>query len=462
MTNGTFSPGQELELEITGYASEGEGVGKRSGGVFFVPGAARGERIRARVTAGRKSPYRAVLLDILEPSPERRDPPCPYFGACGGCQLQHLSYTEQLRFKETRVRDAMERIGRLAGVTIAPIRGMDDPWRYRNKVTFAIANGSPFADNGPSADGGPEATGIPAPGFFAGGSRRVIPVTDCLLADPSAVPIARRALELVHLRLGGPGPVTSIMVRTAFAAGERLAVIHTEDRPLPRAAEIAEALIAFDTSLAGVYQARTEHGERPAAGYHLITGRPAITEKLSALSFPLTPDSFFQINTRQAEALYTTAANSLLPAAGARVIDAYCGVGGFALMAAARAVDVLGIERERGMVERARAIARANGIAHARFAVGDLETGRGVDPRALALCTTLIVDPPRRGLEARFIASCRQPALQRIIYASCDPGTLARDCRRFAERGFAVREIIPFDMFPHTSQVECLALLEPA
>ncbi len=445
MTDATFLPGQVIDLDISGYSSEGEGVGRRDNVVFFVPGAVAGEKVRARVRERRKNFYRAACQDVILGSAERRPPPCPSFGRCGGCGIQHLSYEEQLRFKRTRISDAVERIGRLDPLLVRPVTGLADPWRYRNKVTFHVT----------------EERGRTVPGLLRADSHHVIPVEDCLLADPAAVPLAARALTAVASRHGSAlGLVERIMVRTGWATGERMTVLYTTPGAPPLSADVGAAIVSGNASVTNVTQIGLPRPGSKTAPPRLLCGRGYITEKLRGIAFRISAESFFQVNTRQAEALYAAAVAAAAPGREDRILDAYCGLGGFALCCAPRAAEVLGIERDRRMVRLAGETAARNGIANARFIRGDLEKGPARDWPPLDRYSTLIIDPPRRGLDRRFIASCARLPLRTIIYASCDPGTLARDCRRLADVGFSVREIIPFDMFPQTVHVECLACLE--
>jgi 23S rRNA (uracil1939-C5)-methyltransferase len=440
MEAGRFTIGQEIELDIEGYTSEGEGVGRLAGAVCFVTGALAGEKVRARVTAVARKFYRAGLAAVLENAPARRRPACPLFGECGGCRLQHIAYPEQLRLKENRVRDALERIGGMGGDIVRPVRGMDDPWRYRNKVTFTAG----------------EDNGRPILGFLRDGSRRVVDVPDCLLADKAAAPLARAAFEFC--RGAGDRGVGRVTVRKNFSAGSVLIVIET-GAPLAHGRETAERLRAADGAVAGVVNA-VRGGGNGRTRYVLLSGEDRITETLAGIDFSVSAGAFFQVNPRQAEALYARAAGLVPAGTGVRVLDAYCGAGGFALFLARRAGSVLGVESNAAAVRDAADNARRNRFSNVRFMVGDLEKSPPLAARELTDCTDLMVDPPRRGLSPRFMAECAKSSVRRIIYASCDPATLARDCRSLAEKGFLATEITPFDMFPQTAHVESLALLE--
>ncbi|MBN2353386.1 MAG: 23S rRNA (uracil(1939)-C(5))-methyltransferase RlmD [Spirochaetales bacterium] len=437
-----YPVGQEIELIIDGYASEGDGVGRSSGAVFFVPGALAGERIKARITEARKNFYRARLTWIEESAPGRRTPPCPLYGECGGCRLQHLSYPEQLVFKERRVRDALERLGGMSPDIVRPIRGMTDPWRYRNKVTFTAGYEKE----------------APVLGFLRQASRRPVDVPDCLLADEAACDIARAFFRLS--RESANGRLTRIVVRHSLASGEYLAVIETKERPLERGKRIAERLMDGRPVLAGVVNAIAPAATGRRVRYAPVAGADTITETLSGIDFTISAGTFFQVNSRQAEALYGRASELVPDGRTARVLDAYCGAGGFALFLARRAESVIGIESDPAAVRDAAENARRNGFANVRFTTGNLEADIGLSPADLRTLTDLVVDPPRRGLGRRFIEECARSSVRRIIYASCDPATLARDCRLLRDKGFTPREVTPFDLFPQTPHVESLALLE--
>jgi 23S rRNA (uracil1939-C5)-methyltransferase len=439
MDEGRYSVGQEVELAIGGYTSEGDGVGKLDGAVFFVPGALAEETIRARIAVVKKNHYIAALASVTAPAAARCEPPCPLYRECGGCQLQHIAYPEQLLLKERRVRDALERIGGFSGIVIHPVRGMADPWRYRNKVVFTTG--------GEGSD--------PALGFLKAGSHQVVDIPDCLLADKAAAPIARTAWHAA--RECGNRHVEHVTIRQSHASGEILAVIETRGRPLAREEEIAERVTGADPRLVGVINTVAFDG-RPR---HLtIAGRDRITETLAGLGFAISAGTFFQVNSLQAEALYCRAAELVPANAATRVLDAYCGIGGFSLFMAASAGQVTGIERDGHAVRDANANARSNGITNVRFIEGDLEKRPPLGSADMSRCTDLVIDPPRRGLSPAFLKACVSLSFRRIIYASCDPATLARDCRNFREAGFVLRHITPFDLFPQTAHVECLAFLE--
>ncbi len=442
MNEKRYQVGQEIEITIDGYASEGDGVGRLAGAVFFIPGALAGERIRARVTEFRGNFYRARLAENLKCSPARRTPPCPLFGVCGGCRLQHMAYPEQLAFKEKRVRDALERIGGTPGDLVRPIRGMADPWRYRNKVTFTAGHEN----------------GAPVLGFLREASHRPVDVPDCLLADEAACGVARDAFRLA--REAGNDLPARIVVRHSLASGEYLAVIETGQRPLQGAGKIAERLMADRPAVVGVVNATAPPAAGRRARYALAGGADTITETLSGIAFAISAGTFFQVNSRQAAALYGRAAELVPDGRTARVLDAYCGAGGFALFLARRAQSVIGIESDPAAVRDAAKNASRNGLANVRFMTGNLETGIGRSRMDFRTLTDLVADPPRRGLDRRFIDECGRSSVRRIIYASCDPATLARDCRLLREKGFALREVTPFDLFPQTPHVESLALLE--
>ena len=400
MNETRFDIGREVELAIDGYTSEGDGVGRSAGAVFFVPGALAGERVRARVTEARKNFYRAEAIAFAAGAPARRTPPCPLFGECGGCRLQHMAYPEQLVFKEKRVRDALERIGGIPGERVAPIRGMENPWRYRNKATFTAG----------------EKDGRPILGFLREGSREVIDVGDCLLADESAGRVARAARQL-GLQAGG-GRVARVTVRTAASSGRRLVVIETAERPLVRGIEIAERLLAAEPSVAGVVGAVRAAKPGGRERYALLAGAGGITETLSGIAFWISAGTFFQVNSRQAEALYGRAAELAGNRPGARVLDAYCGAGGFALFLARRAESVLGVESDAEAVRDAAENARRNGFANVRFAVGDLEKRFDRLSGSFPNITDVVVDPP---------APRAHPAIHRRVRALLRPARSLRE-----------------------------------
>ncbi|HHY92627.1 MAG TPA: 23S rRNA (uracil(1939)-C(5))-methyltransferase RlmD, partial [Firmicutes bacterium] len=379
--------GQELTLTVTDLASNGEGVGRWEGFTVFVPGALPGEIIQARVVSVQKSYARALPQAVLEPAPQRVSPACTAYRVCGGCQLQHLSYPEQLRFKQQVVERALSHIGKLSGVTVLPTLGMERPWAYRNKAQF------PFAQKG----------GRIVAGFFAPRSHQVVEIKECPLQHPrinqalAAVLAAANELGIpAYDEETGAGFLRHLLVRVAVQTGELMLVLVCRERAVPHLAQLAERVTAAVPGLTSLLlnvnprRTNTVLGEK----WYTIWGRPTISEYLGAYRFRISGGSFFQVNPTQTVRLYEQAVEYAALTGRETVLDAYCGIGTISLFLAARAREVHGIEVVASAVEDARRNARENGVDNAVFHLGEVEevlprlSAAGVHPEVV------VVDPP--------------------------------------------------------------------
>lgn len=414
-----------LTVALDDMAHGGEAVGHVDGKAIFVPLGIPGETVRVEVAEERSRFSRARLVELLEPSPDRVEPPCPYFGRCGGCQWQHIAYVAQLRTKEHIVRSLLERIGGQAETLVRPTLPMDSergPWGYRSHVQLVPASADSLG------------------GYRAHGSHDVVPVDECLIAHP--------LMRALWPAASAPYPgLERVSLRTGTATGERMVIYH--GRPVPaRRREEAKRALAFSggESVSYLYDSGRGH-------IATICGRGHFREVLSGRRFRISGASFFQVNTAQAERLLEVVRQYLALQPEDALLDAYCGVGTFALSLASQASRVWGIENSPWSIRDAKANDAERQVTFLR---GDVE--RVLAHRPIA-CDALVLDPPRAGCSSkalRALISC-QPS--RIAYVSCDPATLARDVSRLDEAGYALREVQPVDMFPQTYHIESVALL---
>ena len=432
---------------IEGYASGGEGVARIEGMAVFVKGALRGERAEVYIEHVGHSAAWARIQRLLEPSPARAAPDCPYYGRCGGCQLRHMAYAEELELKRRRVEDALRRIGG-ADLPVSVIHGAENTLRYRNKVQFPVGPG--------------------AIGYYRAGTHRVVDVADCLL-QPEADAACRAAVKGWMERYAVPaydertgrGLVRHLFLRTN-AGGELLCCLVANAKKLPREGELVEALRGAVTGLAGVVLSVNTRKTNVILGQELRTlwGRDRLEEELCGHRFRLSVPSFFQVNRAQAEVLYGRALDFAALTGGETVVELYCGIGAISLTMAERAGQVIGVEVVPQAVEDARENARRNGLADkTRFACGDagalasrLEQ-EGVRP------DVVVVDPPRKGLAEEVVGAIARMAPDRVVYVSCDPATLARDVARFRPLGYAPVRAEAVDLFPRTAHIETVCLL---
>lgn len=442
---------------------EGEGVGKIEGFTVFVPEALAGEQVKVKIVKVAKSHAFGKLLDILVHSESRIKPTCPIYKRCGGCQLQHLSYEAQLQFKEQRVRECIERIGKLQNVLVHPTLGMKEPYRYRNKVQLPVG----------------EKNGELQVGFYAARSHEIIDMDACHIQDETAdkvVSITRQWMKKFNIPAyteeagegkqdkasNNKGIIRHIMVRKGFKTGEVMVVLVTSGLKLPYKEEFVNMIIENISGIKSIIQSVNSKVTNVVLGKENITlwGEDHITDYIGKFRFNISPLSFFQVNPMQTEVLYSKALEYAALTGKETVFDAYCGTGTISLFLSEKARKVYGVEIIPEAIENAKINAQQNNIDNAEFFVGEAEKvipemiDRGIKAEVV------VVDPPRKGCERSLLEALAKMDPDRIVYVSCDPGTLARDLAILDQLGYKTLEVQPVDMFPMTSHVECVALIE--
>jgi len=451
---------QEIILEINGITHSGEGVGRYEGLAVFVPGAVSGDTVRARVTELKKSYATSRLLEIISPSHARREPRCGLFSSCGGCRLQHVDYQQQLSIKTGLVRDSLSRIAGLSSVNVRETLGMKDPWHYRNKVHLQVKESSAGIELGFYEEG----SHILAP-FGDGGSS----VWGCLLVDRDLNHTASVIKNLLNGRGGRcdhrnkGGFFRHVVLRKGFSTGEIMAVIVTRDGQWPGGEHFAKDLTASDPRVTSLIRNINEGPPGMLLGgqNRLLAGREYITDHLDYLTFVISPASFYQVNPIQTRLLYKKALeySGLLDGEANTVVDAYSGIGTVALFMAGHARRVYALEIVREAVEDARRNAQINDIYNIEFHAGEVEkklltlAAGGLRP------DVVLLDPPRKGCRPEVLEAISAMGVPRVVYISCDPGTLSRDLGLLAAKGYLVEEVQPVDMFPWTHHVECVVLM---
>jgi len=460
--------GQRVECEIVGLTHEGEGVGRVEGYTLFVRDALPGERVRAEVLSIGKSFGRGRMTEVLDAGESRRvSPPCPIYDSCGGCQLQHLEYAEQLKWKRRHVVDNLTRIGKLpvageAGasarsarppVIVHPTIGMDEPWRYRNKAQVPIG----FGEGGLIG------------GFYEMGSNDIVEMNACLIqqeANEETVRAVKEAARLLGVsaynRTTGRGLLRHVVVRHARTTGQRMVVLVTNGRDIPHAQELVGLIRERVPGVASICQ-NVQTAATPVVfgeETRVLWGEDVIYDEIGGITFAISPRSFFQVNPEQTVRLYSKAVEYAALTGTETVVDAYCGIGTISLFLAKHADRVYGVEIIPEAIEDARRNAAINGIANVEFAVGAAEVvmphwqAEGITP------DVIVVDPPRKGCDPALIKTMLELKPDRIVYVSCNPSTLARDLRLLEDGGYRTVEVQPVDMFPHTGHVEVTVRLE--
>ena len=432
---------------VEGYSSEGLGIVRIEGAVVFVPQAIRGEEIDLRITKVMKTAAAGEIVKIRKPSPERMKPECPYFGKCGGCDFQHMSYTEELAAKRQHVQDAITRIGGI-DIEVEEILGAKDPMHYRNKSQYPVG-----------ADG--------AIGFFQARTHKVVPIDRCLIQSEISDRTAKAVGEwMKRYKISAyderthKGLVRHIYVRVN-KKGESLCCLVVNGKQVPREPELAAYVTAAAPKTVGVVlNTNTLRGNVILGDkYRTLWGRDFLMDTLCGLEFKLSVPSFYQVNRAQAEVLYSKALEFAGLTGEETVLDLYCGTGTITLCLAKKAKKAIGAEIVPPAIEDAKENAKRNGIENAEFFCGDASDiaakleAEGLRPDVIT------VDPPRKGLAPEVIASVAAMGPKRVVYVSCDPATLGRDLKIFRQLGYETKRAAAVDMFPGTRHIESVALL---
>ena len=508
--------GQTVELEITDMTDDGKGLGRLSGLAIFVAGAVPGDKVSTRITRLKKRYALAETITLLEASAVRVQPPCPYYKDCGGCSMLELSYDEQLRIKRKNIITKLERIGALEDPTVREVVGAVDTigadggqagqigrpgkseefeetgqpeqiesaggtaseafesmLRYRNKAEFAVA----MTSAGPLV------------GFNKRGSNKIVDCTDCLLQKRATMAAANAIRNLLQDKLisvydvrHGKGFLRGFTIKVCEGTGEMMLIFTGTAKHLPNAEKviytISDAIDAASTEAEPYFLQsvvvevnKAKDVREPATAYEVVAGSNTVTDITDdGMKFEISAPAFYQVNTKQMSKLYAKVREYACLKGGETIFDLYCGIGTIGLSMATQAGMIIGIESVKNAVIDANRNAVINGIVNARYYTGRAEH---VMPRLLDKEDKLfvdyidenapkiaILDPPRAGCDEallRAVASCE---VDKIVYVSCDPGTLARDIKLLGELGYEFVEATPVDMFVATMHVECIALIQ--
>lgn len=431
-----------FEIEITGMTEDGSGVGRAEGLAVFVPYTIIGEKVRVLITKVLKTYAFAKLLEVIEPSENRLKSECPYFYKCGGCQLWHMDYSAELEYKQKKVEDAILRIGKI-DTEVSPIVGCDLTERYRNKVQL------PVSENGI--------------GFYRRNSHDVIDMDDCLLQTEQAkkiVDIVRDWIKKYEIKAYDEKENNGILRHIYLREGKEgvLLTLVVTDKDVPN---INKLINSLKTDVVGIVLNINSKNTNVVLGRENITvfGKGTLADKIGDVEFEISPNSFYQVNALQTYKLYDIARNMADLKGNETLWDMYCGIGTIGQFMASKAGRIVGVEIVPEAIEDAKKNAVRNDIKNAEYYCGaaeDLADGlikKGLKP------DVVILDPPRKGCDEKLLNTVVGANPERIVYVSCKPSTLARDLKYLTDKGYNVKKIVPVDMFPRTSHVECCVLL---
>ena len=441
---------QIYEALVTDYTAEGQGVAHIEGCAVFLPNAIAGERVRVRIEKARKTWASGKIVEILEKSPHRVNRECPVAKLCGGCDFWHMDYAEETRLKAERVKTCLNRIGGQQLETV-PILAAPTCYGYRNKAQYPVAvkKGRAFA------------------GFFRAGTHEVVENSRCRILPPEADLVKDKVIDYVNQyrvpvydETTHTGLLRHIYVRRGAVSGQVLVCLAVNGEKLPKAQELIRRLKTVPGFTTLVLSVNTRKGNA-VLGDKFITlhGPGYIEDTLCGLTFRLSPRSFYQVNHHQAQRLYETAIAQAGITRQDTVLDLYCGVGTITLAMASAAGKVIGVEVVPQAVEDARDNAKRNGIENAEFFCGDAGQAALQLEREGVRPDVVVVDPPRKGLNADTIEALSRMSPRRIVYVSCDPATLSRDVALLSERGYKLQTAQAADLFPRCAHVETVVLL---
>ena len=448
-----FKKNDMVTVEIKDMGHDGEGIGKAEGYTLFIKDAVIGDLVEAKVMKAGKNYGYARLMQVLKPSKDRVEPKCSCARACGGCQLQALSYEKQLEFKEKKVRGNLERIGGFSDLEIEKVIGMEHPWRYRNKAQYPV---------------GKDKDGKIITGFYAGRTHSIIPNQDCLLGAEINETILEKVIAYMeenHVtpydETTGRGLVRHVLIRCGYQTGEIMVCLIVNGRKLPAAEKLTDSLREIPGMTSISLNVNTKRNN-VILGEEVINlwGQAFITDAIGEVKYQISPLSFYQVNPIQTEKLYETALEFAGLTGKETVWDLYCGIGTISLFLAKKAKQVYGVEIVPPAIADARKNAALNGIENAEFYVGKAEEvlPEKYEQEGIS-ADVIVVDPPRKGCDEAVLQTMLKMKPERIVYVSCDSATLARDLKRLCEELYEVKRVAVCDMFPQSTHVECVVLM---
>ena len=441
---------QIYEAVITDYTAEGQGVAHIEGCAVFIPNAIAGERCTVRIEVAKKNWAAGKMVEILERSPHRINRVCPVAKLCGGCDFHHMDYEEETRLKADRVCQCLNRLGG-ENLEHVDILAAPDTTCYRNKAQYPVSakHGKAYA------------------GFFKAGTHQVIENDRCGILPPemdqvkdAVIAWMNRFSVTAYDESTHTGLVRHIYVRRGPVSKQVLVCLAINGRNIPKEQALLDQLKKIPGFTTLVLTVNTKKGNA-VLGDEFITlyGPGYIEDTLCGLNFRLSPRSFYQVNHHQAQRLYEAAISQAEITKDDLVLDLYCGVGTITLCMAKAAGKVIGVEVVEQAVEDARDNALRNGIENAEFFCGDAGEAALALERQGIRADVVVVDPPRKGLNADAIEALARFAPRRIVYVSCDPATLGRDVALLKEKGYTVKNALAADLFPRTVHVESVVCL---
>ena len=442
--------GKIYEAVICDYTAEGQGVAKIDGCAVFIPNALMGEKCLVKIEKAQKTWAAGKISELLEKSPHRVNRKCPVAKLCGGCDFWHMDYEEECRMKAERVRQALNRIGG-ENLDSVPLMATPSCTGYRNKAVYPVASkkGKVYA------------------GFFRAGTHQIVENEGCLILFPEADQVKNTVIAFMNRHnltaydeTTGQGLLRHIFVRRGWVSGKLLVCLTINGQKLPHSKELIDELQKIPGFATLVLSINTKPGNSVLGDKEIILYGPGyIEDTLCGLTFRLSAKSFYQVNHPQAQRLYEAAISQAGITKNDLVLDLYCGVGTITLIMAKSAKKVIGVEVVEAAVADARENAKRNNIENAEFFCGDAGKAALELEKQGIIPDVVVVDPPRKGLNADTIEALHKMSPRKIVYVSCDPATLARDVALLSEKGYALKTAQAADLFPRCAHVESIVCL---
>lgn len=438
----------DLEVNISDIGYEGEGIAKIDGYTTFVKGGLKGEKVKIKMLKVNKDYGFAKLVEVLEKSEERDEPICSVFGKCGGCSLQHINYEAQLDYKTNTVRNTLRKaLG--YDVDVEQTIGMGIPYNYRNKAQYPVVDDKI--------------------GFFAGRTHALIENEKCYIQNETSDKLAKDAFKILrkynissYNEKSGKGCLRHIITRIGIHTGELMLVLVTNEKNIRHKDEIVSELTKEYPTLKSIIQNVNIQNTNVILGNECVTlyGQEYITDILGEYKFKISPLSFYQVNPVQTEVLYNIAKEYANLQGTETVFDLYSGIGTISIFIADNAKKVYGVEVIEQAVFDAKENAEINEIRNVEFIQGEAEVIVPEMYKEGKKADVVFVDPPRKGCDEKLLETIKEMKAQKVVYISCNPATLARDLKYLTDNGYEIKKVQPVDMFPQTSHVENVVLLE--
>lgn len=444
---------KEYVVEIIDNGFEGEGIAKIDGYTIFVPNAIKGEKVKILIVKVLSSHAFGKIIEVIEASKYRVESDCSTYKRCGGCNLRHIKYEKTLEMKQNAVQSLVNKTLNNK-IKVSKVVGMENPFYYRNKAQYPV---------------GLDKNGNPVIGVFANRTHEIIQMQDCKIQHKESEKIAKYIFDLwnkknlsIYSETTGKGLLRHIVIKIGFKTNEIMCILVVNGVDIPNEAQIIEQVVNRFPNVKTIVKNINTKNTNVILGKKNINiyGAGTISDKLGNLVFKISPLSFYQVNPVQTEKLYNIGVEAAKITNDDVVFDLYCGIGTISLFMAQYAKKVYGVEIVEQAVEMAKENAKINGIDNVDFFAGDVEhvlddliNGKKIVP------DVVMIDPPRKGLDKKSIQNLLSVAPKRLVYISCNPATLVRDLASFEDK-YEIKSITPVDMFPFTSSIESVAVLQ--